>query len=131
MRDINKIIIHATDTPTYMDVTVAMIDRWHKAKGWDEIGYHFLIDRWGVTHNGRPVEKVGAHTKGHNHDSIGIAMAGGEDGKFDFNCRQMSELHHLALELAQRFDIKSIHGHNEFSDKECPCFDVQAYFSRF
>ena len=129
MRDIDKIIIHATDTPPSLDVTVGMIDEWHKAKGWSGCGYHFLIDRFGLTHIGRPIDRAGAHTKGHNKHSIGIAIAGGFKGKFDFASRQISELQYLVCDLTLKYNIHGIFGHNDFDDgKKCPCFDVKAFF---
>ena len=72
MRHINEIIIHCSATPEGRDYTVADIDRWHKARGWRGIGYHYVIYRDGSVHAGRPVEQIGAHCTGHNANSIGI-----------------------------------------------------------
>ncbi|MGW7465720.1 peptidoglycan recognition protein family protein [Streptomyces xantholiticus] len=51
-----------------------------ESEGWDDIGYNFVVDRCGTIYEGRaggvgrPVR--GAHTKGFNADSIGIAALG-------------------------------------------------------
>ncbi|GAB3672129.1 hypothetical protein GCM10028832_45130 [Streptomyces sparsus] len=51
-----------------------------RGKGWDDVGYNFLVDRCGTVYEGRaggvsrPVH--GAHTKGFNADSVGIAVIG-------------------------------------------------------
>ncbi|MBT2368830.1 peptidoglycan recognition protein [Streptomyces sp. ISL-10] len=51
-----------------------------ESEGWDDIGYNFVVDRCGTIYEGRaggtgrPV--LGAHTKGFNADSIGIAALG-------------------------------------------------------
>lgn len=77
MRHINTIIIHSTATPAGRDVTVADITAWHRQRGFATIGYHFLIGLDGTIHPGRPIAQVGAHCRGHNAHSIGIAYAGG------------------------------------------------------
>ena len=43
MRTINRIILHCTATPRGRHVTVSDIDRWHKARGFAGIGYHYVI----------------------------------------------------------------------------------------
>ena len=78
MRKINKIIIHCTATPEGREVTKEDLYKWHvEQRGWSDIGYHFFIDLNGDLHECRPIEIAGAHTKGNNLDSIGIAYAGG------------------------------------------------------
>ena len=77
MREINRIIVHCTATPPDMDVDIDDVRRWHKERGWSDVGYHALITRDGTCQPGRPLEAVGSHAKGHNQDSIGIALAGG------------------------------------------------------
>ena len=64
MRKINLIVVHCTATPDGRDVTVADIDKMHRAKGWKSIGYHYVIYRDGSVHEGRPVTEVGAHVYG-------------------------------------------------------------------
>lgn len=74
MRPLNEIIIHCTDTPS--TTTVESIRRYHKSLGWSDIGYHYLVDHNGNWHKGRDLALVGAHCKGHNTGSIGIAYIG-------------------------------------------------------
>lgn len=133
MRKIDKIIVHCSATRPSQDIGAAEIDTWHKKQGWDGIGYHFVIRRNGQIENGRAVEKIGAHCKGHNADSIGICLVGG----IDANCRpqnnftdaQFASLRRLVLELKEKYHIPYIFGHNEFANKACPCFDVKKFFS--
>lgn len=54
MRKITEIIIHCSATKEGMDFTVEDIDRWHRQRGFDSIGYHFVIYRDGSLHAGRP-----------------------------------------------------------------------------
>lgn len=76
-------VSHCAATKPDMDIGAAEITRWHKAKGYFTIGYHYVIRRNGKIENGRPIEQPGAHAQGHNAESIGICMAGGidENGK--------------------------------------------------
>lgn len=130
MRHINEIIIHCSATPEGQDYTVADIDRWHKARGWRGIGYHYVIYRDGSVHAGRPVEQIGAHCTGHNANSIGICYIGGvsADGKTPKDTRtpaQRIALRELVEELRAKYPGATVHGHREFAPKACPSFDVQ------
>ncbi|WP_289772806.1 N-acetylmuramoyl-L-alanine amidase [uncultured Duncaniella sp.] len=128
MRTINRIILHCTATPRGRHVTVSDIDRWHKARGSAGIGYHYVIYLDGSIHEGRPLERIGAHCQGYNATSIGIAYVGGldSDGKTPADTRtdaQKTALRNLIGMLQERFPDVTIHGHREFA-KACPCFDV-------
>ena len=76
-RTINKIIVHCTATRPSQACTVELIDQWHRERGFDCIGYHYVIYRDGSVHEGRALSKVGAHCTGQNSDSIGISYCGG------------------------------------------------------
>ena len=131
-RWITKIIVHCAATPEGKDFTVADIDRWHKAKGWKCIGYHFVIYRDGSVHEGRPIDMIGAHCKGFNSHSIGICYIGGctADGKHAKDTRtpeQKRALRQLLEKLHSKYPNASIHGHNEFANKACPCYSMDEY----
>ena len=64
MRKITEIIIHCSATIEGKDYTVADIDRWHRARGFRKIGYHYVIYRDGSIHAGRPISETGAHCAG-------------------------------------------------------------------
>ena len=133
-RKINKIIVHCSATRPSHDIDAEVVDRWHKKRGWSGIGYHFFIKREGQIQLGRPLEKSGAHTKGLNKNSIGICYAGGvkeergEDGKWEADDnrtnQQKDSLLSLLKLLKNMFPEATIHGHNEFARKSCPCFDA-------
>ena len=133
MRAINKIIIHCSATPEGHDYTAADIDSWHKARGWRCIGYHYVIYRDGSVHTGRDVEVMGAHCAGQNANSIGICYIGGcaADGKTPKDTRtpqQREALRRLVADLQEQYPGATVHGHNEFAAKVCPCFDVRKEF---
>ena len=129
MRKIEEIIIHCTATPEGRSVTVADIRRWHLRNGWKDIGYHWGILLDGKIAPGRPEEEAGAHCKGHNAHSIGVAYVGGCDRNMNpkdtRTAGQKTALEQLCRELLRRYPGAQIRGHNEYSQKACPSFDVQ------
>ena len=70
--DLTKAVIHHTASH---DVSAETIDQWHKERGWDGIGYHYVIRKDGTIEKGRDTSKKGAHAKGRNN-WIGIALTG-------------------------------------------------------
>lgn len=134
MRRIDKIILHCSATLPGQRVDVETITRWHKQRGFKTIGYHFFIDRSGTIHAGRPLEQQGAHCKGQNVHSIGICYEGGlnKEGK-PYDTRtilQRIAMKELVAQLLGQFPDATVHGHREFANKACPCFDVAAEYSR-
>lgn len=129
MRAIDEIIVHCTATPKGRDVSVEDITRWHRERGFTTIGYHYVVLLDGTIERGRPEEQVGAHCKGHNSRSIGVAYVGGCDKamrpKDTRTVRQRASLRHLLKVLKAKYPTASIHGHNEFADKACPSFNVK------
>lgn len=129
MRKINEIIVHCAATPEGKDFKAADIDRWHRQKGWDGIGYHHVVDLDGTVEPGRPESKVGAHCLKHNTNSIGVVYVGGlaSDGKTPKDTRtpqQKAALIKLLTELKHRYPGATIHGHRDFAAKACPSFDA-------
>lgn len=130
-RPIDEVIVHCTATPEGKDFTVADIRAWHKARGWTDIGYHYVIYRDGRVMLGRPVGQVGSHVAGHNTGTIGISYVGGvtSDGKAAKDTRthqQRSSLLWLVQALANKHGVSKVTGHNEYAAKACPSFNVQA-----
>lgn len=128
MRSISEIIIHCSATPAGRPVTVADITAWHRARGFNTIGYHYLVLLDGTVAAGRPESVIGAHCLGHNDRSIGVCYVGGLDahGKpADTRTpQQRKALRDLVAELRRRFPGATVHGHREFAAKACPCFDI-------
>lgn len=130
MREINRIILHCSATPEGKDYTVTDIDRWHKANGWQGIGYHYVVYRDGSVHKGRDLAVAGAHTSGYNKDSIGVCYIGGVavDGRTPKDTRtpaQRRALRVLVEQLQKQFPNATIHGHYEFAAKACPSFKIE------
>lgn len=134
MRKIEKIIVHCTATPEGREVTVAEIDRWHRARGFEGIGYHYVVYLDGSVCRGRAEERVGAHCRGQNARSIGVCYVGGlaTDGHTPADTRtprQREALRRLIGELKRRFRGATVHSHYEFAAKACPCFDAGAEYN--
>lgn len=148
-RKIDKIIIHCTATREGQDMTVAQIDKIHRKNGWAGIGYHFVIYRDGTVHDGRDINKVGAHTAGFNTGSIGVCYVGGLDKngkpKDTRTIKQKNSLYVLLCKLMMMYDIKEVKGHRDYSPdtngdgkiskyewiKSCPCFEVSDFLSEY
>ncbi len=112
-----------------MDIGVDEIDRWHKDKGWNGVGYHDVIRRNGIVEQGRQENDVGAHVKGYNSISVGICLVGGinEDGspENNFTDNQMKSLIRLLRFYRVLFPSAAIVGHNQLNPhKACPSFNV-------
>jgi len=133
MRKINKIFIHCSATPEGRDIKMETIKSWHvKGRGWRNIGYHFVIELDGLLRPGRPMEQMGAGVKGHNEHSIHVCYVGGLDknkkAKDTRTQAQRETLNTIIGGLLKEYPDASVHGHNEFSNKACPSFDVQKEF---
>ena len=133
MRTINEIIIHCSATPEGRDYTVSDIRRWHLARKFKDIGYHYVIYRDGSVHTGRPVAQAGAHCFKHNAHSIGICYIGGlaMNGKTPKDTRteaQKVAIVQLLKDLHNRYPKATVHGHRDFAAKACPCFDAHTEY---
>ena len=129
MRQISEIIVHCTATVEGKEVTVADIDRWHKANGWNGIGYHYVVYLDGTIHKGRNENVSGAHCSGHNSKSIGVCYVGGLDAqgkpKDTRSTPQRIALNKLVTELKNKYKGAVVYGHNDFTSKSCPCFNAK------
>lgn len=135
-RRINEIIIHCTATPEGRDYTIEQIRKDHKARGFTDVGYNYVIYRDGTIHEGRDVNKIGAHCSNHNAHSIGISYVGGVENKSgvaydklnpkDTRTQQQKDaLLNLLEALRMMYPKANIYGHRDFAKKACPSFDAK------
>ena len=127
MRRITKIVLHCSATEAGLDIDADDIRGWHKARGWKDIGYHFVIRLDGKIERGRPLEEIGSHTQGHNNESIGICYVGGMKGgkpNDTVTVEQDKSIRDLVAACRTIFGALTLHGHNEFANKACPSFQV-------
>ncbi len=133
MREINKIIVHCAATPEGKHITVKDIDRWHRQRGFNQIGYHYVIYLDGSINKGRDEALKGAHCTGQNANSIGVCYIGGvaKDGKTPKDTRTLEQkkaLLQLLTELKKKYPKATICSHKQFANKACPSFDAHTEY---
>lgn len=106
--------------------SAAEITRWHIERGFKTIGYHKVISMVGGVVNsvvGRAEHVVGAHTLGHNQDSLGVCVAGNYSEK-TIHPLMYEELLDVLRDWMKRYGIPAsqVFGHREASGAatECP-----------
>jgi hypothetical protein len=123
------IVIHHSDTSSG---SAAKFDKFHKDKGWDELGYHFVIGNGSETSDGKvevgprwPKQKWGAHTKTPTNEfndfGIGICLV----GDFQSSRPTQSQMQNLAklvayLQKTYKIPANRIVGHRDAKATECP-----------
>lgn len=146
MRMINLIVVHCSATKVDCTLSPEALDLLHRHRGFNGTGYHYYIRKDGIVHLTRPIERIGAHAKGFNRNSIGICYEGGLD------CRgrpadtrtpaQRAALRQLVTELLKKLPGSRVCGHRDLSPdlngngeiepeewiKSCPCFEVTDLF---
>lgn len=150
MNKIDAIVVHCSATRAGQDIGKSEINRMHVERGFNCIGYNFVVRIDGTVETGRSLQIDGAHcnSKGfsgvsYNKHSIGICYVGGLDksGKAadTRTDAQKKALRELIAKLVKEYpDIKEILGHRDTSPdldgdgivepnewiKMCPCFDA-------
>jgi N-acetylmuramoyl-L-alanine amidase len=123
---IKKLIIHHSLTKDGQVVDWEAIRKYHiEVNGWDDIGYHWGIERVGgryALEAGRPETVVGAHTKGMNAQSLGICVVGNYDRE-QLSQAALDLLVDLCVRKCRQYglkpeDIVTHHGYAAY--KTCP-----------
>jgi hypothetical protein len=119
------IIIHnsgGTDKYPLMDTsnhTAKDMEAWHLSKGWDGLGYHYVIHKDGEVWKGRPETYNGAHCVGYNDKSIGICLSGNFDATNPTEAQEKS-LVLLIRDIQTRYPNIKFAYHRDFAKKTCP-----------
>jgi len=100
--------------------TAQMMEAWHLAKGWDGLGYQYVIHKNGEVWKGRPEHRNGAHTVGYNEKSIGICLSGNFDATLPTKAQETA-LKGLITDIKGRYNIplEKIVPHRNFATKSC------------
>lgn len=134
MRLINDIIVHCSANGPSCTFGAKEITQIHRERGFATCGYHYVIKRDGTIERGRAISQAGAHCKGHNAHSVGVCWVGGVD-KGGNPCdnrteAQKNSLRKLLFKLVVMYRCK-IHGHSDYANKACPCFDVHKEYDGY
>lgn len=147
-RKTDYIVIHSAATPASRDIGRKEIAQWHRAKGWRDIGYHYVIRRDGTVEVGRPQQEPGAHHVPVNASSVAVVMVGGTkpDGKtpeLNYTPAQFAALRPLIERLSREYPGAEVVGHRDLSPdkngdgkitknewtKACPVFDARHWWA--
>lgn len=132
---IKLICVHCSATPPSMDIGAAEIDQWHKARGWTQIGYNYVIRRDGSLEQGRKEGMTLAHAAGFNQDAIAVCMVGGvtdhQVAAANFQDAQWASLRKVLDFLALKYPEAEIKGHRDLPgvNKDCPSFNVRHWYA--
>ena len=142
-RDINTVVLHATETFSNKNIGAEEIEAIVSKTGdpEDEIPYHYVIRRDGRLQRGKPVEEEGNHcikSSNVNPTSIGVVLVGGinrasteqpwETSSSSFTRAQFNTLEQFLSTYYFHFPSGEVLGHSDVEDEELdPYFDVQEY----
>ena len=130
MRTIKYIVIHCTATSQDAKID-SMVNHWRKVLGWQNNGYHYIIDKNGNHTKITELNQIANGVRNYNKSSIHIAYIGGIDSKGNpidnRTIQQKDKLLYLCRELKRQFPNAIIKGHRDFPNvkKACPSFDAK------
>jgi N-acetylmuramoyl-L-alanine amidase len=138
---ITVIVIHYSATPIENDNSSTDIDRMHRNRGFNEIGYHIYIRLSGKEEFGRDLTQPGrfeqgAHSKGENDSSIGVCFEGGvrrSDTNLGFDSRtpeQIATMIKVIDRLQLRYLGSVVKGHRDMpgAATQCPGFNATLWW---
>ncbi|XP_075411398.1 N-acetylmuramoyl-L-alanine amidase [Tenrec ecaudatus] len=100
------------------------MQRYHqKDRGWNDIGYSFVVGSDGYVYEGRGWHKVGAHTLGHNSRGFGVAIVGNYTAELPTEAALRAvrdELPRCALRSGYLRPDYKVLGHRQLVNTQCP-----------
>ena len=137
---IDTIMVHCTATPPKREVSVAELDKWHKARNFERCsngryaGYHLLVHLDGSYEQIRPDEERGQHcTQANmNNRAVSVCYVGGVDNN-NKPCDTRTEAQKRTLvtllkTLRAKYPGAQIVGHRDYAPKACPSFDAKTEY---
>ena len=114
---IDAVVYHHTES---CNSTVESVHEYHRyTKGWNGIGYNYLIYKDGSMHEGRGFN-IGAQSHKNNSHTVGISFVGNFN-KEEITQEQVNSGIKLSKWLITKLpNIRKLVGHNHFNDTDCP-----------
>jgi N-acetyl-anhydromuramyl-L-alanine amidase AmpD len=133
---ITHIVLHYSATYADQDLDIRDIDKMHRARGFNGVGYHYVIKRDGMIERGRKETEVGAHVGGQNTGKIGICLIGGLErpsgpnvGVDNRTDAQKQSAASLIRDLLTRYPWAKVVGHRDLAATLCPAYDAAAWWA--
>lgn len=144
MGKIQRIVVHCTASAEGQEMTKEALVNYFLlqppfGKGWQHLGYHFLVHLNGEVDQLQPLNldgwidetEIANGAKGFNSTSIHVAYVGGlaSDKVTPKDTRttpQKKALRKLISQLKKQYSVTQVLGHRDLPGvkKACPCFDV-------
>lgn len=126
MRTVRYVVVH--HTATRADTSPQTIRLYHLKRGFSDVGHHYLISADGRVHPGRPESRMGAHARGYNAESIGVALIGNFD-LYPPSPQQWDSLLTLLADLTGRYRAQVV-WHSQLCKTACPGKHLRAMLER-
>lgn len=119
LHEIDTLVIHHSASPN--GTRIETIREWHIERGWDDIGYHRVIELSGQIRDGRDLRFMGAHVYGDNDHTLGICLPGNNKrAGCEWTGRQVDSLRQLVAWTRAINPRIRVVGHNELAETDCP-----------
>jgi N-acetylmuramoyl-L-alanine amidase len=131
-RKINELVFHCTATQQTATVQ-AITNYWKNNLKWNNPGYHIIVKPDGSWTYLQDFNRITNGVAGRNSTIISVSYIGGVDktGKaVDNRTQEQKEVFEtIYLTFKNKLPELKFRGHNEFSNKACPCYDVKTDIS--
>jgi len=119
------IVVHHSESKDTTRLDTRRIRSLHvDRKGWDDVGYHFLVEKVGTSYEviaGRPLDMSGAHARGSNTTHIGVCLVGNFNSCDPPQAQlEVAARHIRGLMKALKIPKSAIRLHREVNETDCP-----------
>lgn len=109
---------------------IDLIRESHLARGWGDIGYHFVVDPAGNVWEGRPLAWQGAHVGRQNEGNVGVLVLGNFEEQRPTG-QQVGAVDDFVADLMARYRVSvgRVHTHRELAQTACPGRNLQPHLN--